>query len=120
RHAYDAILDRIQVASQSDYFRDIDVLLRLRRGRMMRLRQCLSYTHLLHTALDQYDERLFEEDRSLASTIRHYDDLETPGKIQALVKIVEEIRARGEKVVIWSNFVQTLELIYRTVMNLGY
>ena len=117
---YDAILDKIQIASQQDYFRDLHLVLRLRRGRMMRLRQCLSYTNLLTTALDDYNEDLLENDKSLASLIHNYDALETPGKVQALVKIVEELRAQEEKVVIWSNFVKTLELIQSTVAKLGF
>ena len=120
RTVYDAILDKIQIASQQDYFRDLNLVLRLRRGRMMRLRQCLSYTKLLTTALDDYDEDLLENDKSLASLIHNYGELETPGKVQALVKIVEELRERGEKVVIWSNFVKTLELIQSTVAKLGF
>lgn len=117
---YDAILDKIQMASQQDYFRDLDLVLRLRRGRMMRLRQCLSYTNLLTTALDDYDEDLMENDKSLANLIHNYDELETPGKVQALVKIVEDLREREEKVVIWSNFVKTLELIQSTFTKLGF
>lgn len=120
RKVYDLVLDRIQVASQSDYFRDLDLLLRLRRGRMMRLRQCLSYTRLLGSALDDYSENLYENDLSLAKTIHNYDELESPGKLEALITLVNELRHDGEKVVIWSNFVKTLELIYRTVSKLGH
>jgi len=47
RRVYDSILGRIQEVSQAEYFRDLDLMLRLRRGRMIRLRQCLSYTALL-------------------------------------------------------------------------
>ena len=34
--------------------------------------------------------------------------------------MVEALRGRGEKIVIWSNFVKTLELIQRTVLELGF
>ena len=87
---------------------------------MIRLRQCLSYIKLLTTALDDYDEKLFEDDKSIASLIYKYDELEKPGKILELVEIVKELRGQGEKVVIWSNFVKTLKLIKRTVMELGF
>ena len=55
---------------------DLNLILRLRRGRMIRLRQCLSYIKLLTTALDDYDEKLFEDDKSIASLIYKYDELE--------------------------------------------
>ena len=120
RTIYDSILDKIQIASQQDYFRDLDLVLRLRRGRMIRLRQCMSYIKLLTTALDDYDEELFEHDNSIASLIHSYDELEKPGKILRLIELVEELQNHGEKVVIWSNFVKTLKLIRRTVTELGY
>ena len=120
RRIYHSILDKIKIASQQDYFRDLDMVLRLRRGRMIRLRQCLSYVKLLTTALEDYDEKLFEDDRSIVSLIHKYDELEKPGKISGLVEIVRGLMDQGEKVVIWSNFVKTLKLIKRTVNELGF
>lgn len=120
RLIYDSILDRIKEVSQSDYFRDIDLLMRLRRGRMMRLRQCLSYAALLGSAVDEYRENLLKEDLSLAEVIRRYDELEIPGKLQALLPLSRDLVARGEKVVIWSNFVRTLELIRDKATGLGH
>ena len=120
RKVYEFILDKIKVASQKDYFRDLNLVSRLRRGRMIRLRQCLSYIKLLATALDEYEDDLIEDKNSLASFIQNYDEFERPGKILRLIELVKELRKRGEKVVIWSNFVKTLELIKRTVIKLGF
>ena len=120
RAVYDAILDRIKFASQSDYFRDFDLLIRLRRGRMIRLRQCVSYAALLGSAVTEYSEDLVEEDASLSDIIHHYDDLEVPAKLNTLVSLVTELRADGEKIVIWSNFVQTLKLIVTRLSALGH
>ena len=117
---YDAILDKIVFESEQDYFRDLDLISRLRRGRMMRLRQCLSYAHLLTSAIPGYEENLIEHDRSLENTIQHYDKLETPGKLQALNTIVHELQKKGQKVVIWSNFVGTLHLLKRTYTSKGF
>ena len=111
RLVYNSIFDRIREVSESDYLRTIELISQLRRGRMIRLRQCMSYAALLSSAITEYAENLLDTDFSLADVIRHYDELETPGKIEALIPIVRELLGRGEKVVIWSNFVRTLELI---------
>ena len=113
RRIYDAILDRVRELSMDDYLRDIDLLVRLRRGRMMRLRQTVSYARLLGTAVVDYSENLTEGDLPLADVIRHYDELEVPGKIKTLLALVRQFRAHGEKVVVWSNFIGTLKLIRR-------
>ena len=109
RLVYDFILDRVRDLSQSDYFRNLDLLLRLRRGRMVRLRQCISYTRLLAGAVTEYNENLIGEDLSLAEVIKHYDELETPTKVEVLLHLVKDFVAGSQKVVVWSNFVHTLE-----------
>jgi SNF2 family DNA or RNA helicase len=120
RYVYDSILNKIRLLSREDYFRDIDLLLRLRRGRMMRLRQCLSYARLLSSAMPEYDENLLEEKDSLAETIRRYDEFESPAKLEALVALVGQLRKQREKIVIWSNFVETLKLICNRLRALGH
>ena len=111
KRVYDAIIDRVRTLSQEDYFRDIDLLARLRRGRMIRLRQTVSYAKLLGSAVLEYNENLVETDLSLADLIRHYDELEVPAKLVFLSGLVRDLRQRGEKVVVWSNFIGTLKLI---------
>ncbi len=120
KQVYDLITDQIQDLSQSDYMHNIDLLMNLRRGRMIRLRQCLSYTALLGTAIDSYSETFFEEGSSIADIIKNYDDLETPAKLEELVVCIKDLQKNGEKVVIWSNFVRTIDLIHKTALNLGY
>ncbi len=120
KRVYDSILDRIKTESQKDYIRDLDLTLRIRRGRMMRIRQCLSYTKLLTSALNEYDENLYEDDLSLAKLIHDYDDIEIPGKLETLVEVVNGLRSKGEKIVVWSNFVKTLELIKNAVIEEGH
>lgn len=112
KRIHDAILDRVRTLSMDDYLRDIDLLVRLRRGRMTRLRQTVSYAKLLGSAVLEYNENLTEGDLSLADVIRHYDELEVPGKIKALLALVAELRSQGErKIVVWSNFIGTVKLI---------
>ncbi len=111
RLLYDAVIDKIRDISKSDYTRNIDLLMRLRRGRIMRLRQCVSYSALLGTAVIEYNEDLLDGKPTLSDIIKNYDTLEVPGKLETLIPIVRDLLDRGEKVVIWSNFVRTLELI---------
>ncbi len=114
KRIHDAILGRVRELSMDDYMRDIDLLTRLRRGRMVRLRQTVSYATLLGTAVVDYNESLTNGVLSLADVIRHYDELETPGKVTVLLALIEELRSQGEKkVVVWSNFVGTLKAIRR-------
>lgn len=121
KRIHDAILDRVRDLSMDDYLRDVDLLMRLRRGRMMRIRQTVSYAKLLGTAVLDYNENLTEGDLSLADVIRHYDELETPGKIKALLNFLANLRAQGErKVVVWSNFIGSLKNIQRHLESDGY
>jgi SNF2 family DNA or RNA helicase len=120
RTIYDAILHRIQDLSQRDFSRNHDLLIRLRRGRMIRLRQCLSYTRLLASAVTEYEEDLIANDPSLADIIMHYDQLERPAKIEALLSLVEQLVGRGEKVVVWSNFIASLEYLHESIEKMGF
>ncbi len=104
--------------NSADYMRDIDLLIRLRKGRMMRVRQCLSYPALLGGEVTDYNENLLEGSISLSDIIKHYDQLETPSKVEHLVQLVQDLYQRGEKVVIWSNFVRTLEMLRDTLQPL--
>ena len=111
RRLYDIIVNRIRVLSESDSVRDAVTISKLRRGRLMRLRQVLSNSALLGTVIDKYDEDLVGNDRSVVGLIAKYSCTETPGKIAALLDLVSDLRDRGEKVVVWSYFVGTLFLL---------
>ena len=111
RHLYDVIVQRIRGLSELDAVRDAVTVSKLRRGRLIRLRQVLSNSALLGTVIDHYDEDLLGEDESLADLIATYSRRETPGKVSALLELVEGLRERGEKVVVWSHFVGTLYLL---------
>ena len=117
---YHAILRKIRDFSIDDYLHNIDLIQRLMRGRIIRLRQCVSYAKLLMTALDSYEEDLLADDKYLASTIINYDHLEKPGKLIELSKMVESFQERKLKVVIWSNFIETIKLIKKELNSFGY
>ncbi len=120
RRIYDAVLAKIRNLAKEDFFRDYDLMLRLQRGRMMRLRQCLSYARLVGSAVSEYNENLMDSSLSLADTVKHYDKLESPAKLEALMTLVEDLREQGEKVVVWSNFVETLKLICARLRAAGH
>ena len=117
RLLYDIIVDRIRTLSESDAVRDSVTISKLRRGRLMRLRQVLSNSALLGTVIDDYDEDLLGNDRSVASLIAKYNWTEIPGKVAVLLDLVADLRERGEKVVVWSYFVGTLYLLQEHFSN---
>ena len=116
---YEAIVGRIASLSEHEYAANAETLVQLHRGRIMRLRQCVSYVRLLRTAIKGYKEDLIGSDVTLRQIIEDYDNLERPGKLDALCKLVKELTAAGEKVVVWSNFVETLKLIQREIAEGG-
>lgn len=120
RTLYDAVLTRIKRYSKEDYVRNIELVRKLCRGRMIRLRQCISYAKLLQSSLLDYDEQLVSQDSQLYDILLSYDTLETPGKIDGLLNLVNEMRQCGDKVVIWSNFRGSLKLISDSILQQGH
>lgn len=113
RLIYEGILTRIKHYAKDDFLRNIEIVDRLRKGRMIRLRQCLSYTKLLLTAIEGYSENLINRDSDIANIIRRYDDFEIPAKCDVLMALVAKITARDGKVIVWATFVKTLEKLSR-------
>jgi len=106
---YDAIERKIKNYAMDDYLHNIDFIDKLKRGRMIRLRQSVSYLHLLNKAIENYDEKILEDDKDLRYIVRDYDKLELPAKFQYLTTKVQELQKQKQKVVIWTNFVGTIE-----------
>lgn len=115
---YKYVNAKILDLAQEDYFKNEDVLNKLWKGRVMRLRQAVSYPKLLLTSIDDYSEK-FIDDSDLKTKIQQYDQLEIPGKLKALTDIVLKLREENKKVLIWSNFIGTLELIKSHFTRLG-
>lgn len=112
---YDLIENRIIEYSKEDYIRNASLVKKLRRGRIIRLRQCISYAKLLTTAIENYDEDLLGSDPDLIKMIRNYDDNEVPAKLEFLLKFINKLRKNKSKIIVWSNFIRTLELIQTTL-----
>ena len=115
---YKYVSAKILDLAQEDYFKNEDVLNKLWKGRIMRLRQAVSYPKLLLSSIDGYSEK-FIDDSDLKIKIQQYDLLEIPGKLKALTEIVLKLRGENKKVLIWSNFIGTLELIKSHFTLLG-
>lgn len=117
---YEAIVKKIGLYSEQDYLKNIELLLKLRRGRIIRLRQGVSYVKLLSTAVDNYNEDLIENESNLSKIIYNYDNLELPAKLEYLNKLVAGLQQKNLKVVIWAHFIKTLELIVDYLKKEGF
>jgi len=106
---YEAIERNIRHYPMEAYLENIDFVNKLKRGRMMRLRQSASYPHLLVNSIENYDENILMGDKNLQRIVRDYDSIELPAKIQYLTSKVQELQKEKQKVVIWTNFVGTIE-----------
>lgn len=118
RMIYDSVSSKIMDLSERDYAKNEEVLGRLWKGRMIRLRQSVSYPGLLASAIEESKEKLVDND-SLQHKIGNYKELEMPGKLKALTELVIRIRERDRKILIWSNFVGTLEMIRDHFREMG-
>ncbi len=117
KRIYDAIENRIIEYSNEDNLSNIRLVKKLRRGRVMRLRQCTSYARLLLTAIEDYKEDLVQGDSELIELIMKYDDIEKPAKLEYLLSFAKKMQVKKQKLVIWSNFIKTLELITSTLQK---
>jgi SNF2 family DNA or RNA helicase len=108
---YEAIERNIRSYATDDYLLNIDFISALKRGRMIRLRQTVSNAHLLAKSIENYDEDILNNEKDLRYLVREYANLELPSKLEFLVEKVTQLRKAKEKVVIWTNFVGTIELI---------
>lgn len=117
---YLAIEDKIKDYARQDYLKNIDLIMKLIRGRIIRLRQCTSYARLLSTAVENYDEKLLDDDSNLGHLIYNYDNLEIPAKLEYLISLIANFHSDNQKVVIWAHFIKTLELITKHLNKEGY
>ena len=120
RLIYEAIEKKIITYSKEDYLKNIDLVLRLRRGRIMRLRQCASYVKLLAKSIDGYSEDLVKGEKDLRSIIYNYDTLEKPAKLIFLSELIKKIFSADKKIIVWVNFIDTVKLIKKCLTREGF
>ena len=112
RELYECIQKRIGELAQSLNDFDLATSISLQRGRQIRRRQAISYSALLLSGIDGYSEELIDpKNEYLANKVQHYDEIETPAKLETLSDILQEFSREGKKVVVWANFVGTLRRI---------
>ena len=119
RKVYEAVYYNIAEYSRNEYVDNYELVDKLRRGRMIRLRQCLSFTYLMKTAIDDYDEQIID-DSMLEDIVMHYENLEKPAKLIRLVDMVTNFQEKREKVVIWSYFIETIKMIEKELQSRSF
>jgi ERCC4-related helicase len=117
RKLHDAIEQRIASISTEVYLENLELINRLRRGRIIRLRQCVSYAKLLSSAIKDYDEELIN-DKDLKRLIINYNEIEKPSKLEYLIDYIRN-DLNSNKLVVWSHFVGTIKLIERYLSENG-
>ena len=103
RELYECIQKQIGELERRSSDRDLDTIIKLKKGRQIRRRQAISYPALLLSAISGYSEILIDpKDQQLNEKIRYYDKLETPAKVQRLLEEIQILHKQGEKVVVWA------------------
>lgn len=119
KSVYDVVIGNVRQLTTRDYLRQMDAISMLRKGRVMRLRQAVSYPKLLTSAIEDYNEDVLAGDKNVLNTIIKYTELEVPAKLEKLIELVTKYTSENKKVVVWSNFLLTIELIVALLNERG-
>lgn len=111
---YEAIVSKIKYYSKQKYLKNIDLIKKIIKARVLRLRQTCSYVKNLLTVIPnkikEGDENLVR-DSHIAGLITDYDLKEKPAKLEMLKKISFNLLKNNNKILIWSNHLLTIDLI---------
>ncbi len=109
---HDAIITKIKNYPIKKYHENKELIKKIRRARILRLRQNCSYVKNLITAIPndikEGDENLTD---GIANLISSYDERETPAKIEYLKNFIIPIVKKNKKILIWSSHLKTIDLI---------
>jgi SNF2 family DNA or RNA helicase len=110
-----------QIKSLKPAARDLELIKRWRRARVLRLMQAASNPMLLTTALPDFTDvdDAAQDSPILEKAIATYGKTETPAKIAYVVKKAQDLVAAGKKVLIWATFIDNLRLLKRYLSPLG-
>jgi len=110
---HEAIVSKMQKYPIKEYEDNLELMKKIKRARILRLRQNCSYVKNLIKAIP--DKNLKDGDENLTEGLAHiiasYDDREVPAKIEALKKLVFPLIEKKRKVLIWSTHLATIDLI---------
>lgn len=117
KNIHEAIITKIKNYPVQKYHENIELIKKIRRARILRLRQNCSYVKNLLTAIPT-DMRDVKEDltEGIASLIANYDERETPAKIESLKSLVLPLIKNKKKVLIWSSHLKTMDLIKKHLL----
>ena len=117
KNIHEAIITKIKNYPIQKYHENIELIKKIRRARILRLRQNCSYVKNLLTAIPT-DMRDVKEDltEGIASLIANYDERETPAKIESLKSLVLPLIKNNKKVLIWSSHLKTMDLIKKHLL----
>jgi hypothetical protein len=116
--------------SYVDYFqangeKPNDISSVLSKARFIRLLQASTNPSLLKLPIETYyseeglSSELFIDDNEIISKILKYQTFETPSKFIETKKIVEQIIEKGEKVIIWTTFIQNVKELQSFLLSNG-
>lgn len=113
RSIYDFIEDSYMDYFQANGVQGNDIASVLMKARFIRLLQSSTNPNLLKTPIETYysdqgvSDELYIDDKNIISKIMNYANLETPSKFIETKKMIIEILNKGQKVIIWTTFVQS-------------
>jgi SNF2 family DNA or RNA helicase len=118
KNIHEAIITKIKNYPVQKYHENIELIKKIRRARILRLRQNCSYVKNLLTAIPT-DMRDVKEDltEGIANLIANYDERETPAKIESLKSLVLPLIKNNKKVLIWSSHLKTMDLIKKHLLH---
>ncbi len=115
--AMDSLQEEIYLLIEGNFRRQLEdaeqwqeKLAALRRGRPIRLLQAASNPDVLNRADGFFSlPRMISPNSTLMERLAAYRSSEVPSKSRAALELIRDIARRGEKVVVWSNFLLNLD-----------
>tara|TARA_B100000989_G_scaffold278882_1_gene241039 strand:- start:1168 stop:3132 length:1965 start_codon:yes stop_codon:yes gene_type:complete len=125
KEIYNYIEDKY-VERANQMFANKDPIDKLLKAKTIRLRQAATNPSLLKNAIEMdgetYEENVYEDidEPEIFNKIRDYDEMETPNKFLKTLELTKQIVQRGEKVIIWVNFVRNIHKLSSLLENSGF
>ncbi len=112
RQIYDFIENRYMSDLAKDHHSPVKAL--LNKARLIRLMQAATNPALLSRPIvefssEQFDFSGIQDDSLILRSILHYSDNEIPAKFEVALRLIRNIVASGQKVVVWATFVKNIE-----------